>query len=569
MVVLTACALFLESFGVILTIPILEGIDSHSPIIQYYKSFFEFINISFTLQNCLLTAVVLIWFRGFFFITKDVLISHMMKNMLIDWRQQLITKSFEIPYQKFISKSSGFFTNVLVNESSMVIMGFEVFSTFLVTVLMVLVYLIIPFLISPSLFLWLLCLMLPLFFVLRYLVRKTKILSTNMTKSNESLQRVLIESISNYKYLKATRLYGRMSEQIFKHSVSAAKKMFNIQVIQSVSTRNINVPMAATIVAFIVYRNVIVNNESITSQFILAGMLYKSFISVGELQSLFQKLMRRWGGIKLIEHFEKDLNENWEPEDDKEIFDTPENNDIEIDSVSFAYDNSKPLLDNININIKENTSVAIVGESGAGKSTLANMLTGLLSPSSGRCTIGGIDYGRINREKSVFKIGYITQESVIFNDTVLNNITFWDEPMTQEKIKRAENAAKKAHIHSFISEQPEGYHSLLGEGGINVSGGQRQRISIARELYMEPDILIFDEATSALDSATEIEIQKNIDELRGQNTIVIIAHRLSTIRNLDKIFVLDKGRIVEEGSYDELLQKGGVFKKMVDTQLGA
>ena len=161
-------------------------------------------------------------------------------------------------------------------------------------------------------------------------------------------------------------------------------------------------------------------------------------------------------------------------------------------------------------------------------------------------------------------IGYVTQESLIFNDTVHNNVSLWDDDCSS--LKKVKPAATTAHAAEFIEDLPHAYETLLGDNGMKISGGQRQRVSIARELYKDARVLIFDEGTSALDTESETIIQQNIDELRGNTTLILIAHRLSTVRNCDMIFVLDEGRVFEEGTYDYLYAMRGRFTQMVDQQ---
>jgi subfamily B ATP-binding cassette protein MsbA len=206
-----------------------------------------------------------------------------------------------------------------------------------------------------------------------------------------------------------------------------------------------------------------------------------------------------------------------------------------------------------------------VGESGSGKTTLVNILTGLLQPTGGKLLVDGVDLERYNKETFQRRIGYITQEPVIFNDSIFNNVTFWDEP-TEANQRRFIDALQKASIYDMVMAQPLKGDALLGNNGINVSGGQKQRLSIARELYKEVDFLFMDEATSALDSETEKEIQENIEKLKGQYTIVIIAHRLSTIKDADRIVLLNRGEIEQVGDFDQLCAVSPVFKKMVALQ---
>lgn len=239
---------------------------------------------------------------------------------------------------------------------------------------------------------------------------------------------------------------------------------------------------------------------------------------------------------------------------------------IDLDySVRTEDNNQLQILRNINLKISKNEIVAVVGESGSGKTTLVNLLAGLLIPSKGSVLIDGKDSLKINIMSYQNRIGYITQEPVIFDDTVYNNVTNWSE-YNEVNIARFWEALTKAQIDSFVKELPLALNSRLGNNGINLSGGQRQRISIARELFKDIDILFMDEATSALDSETERVIQKSIDSLKGKYTIVMIAHRLSTIKNADTVIVMDKGEIESKGTYEDLLNTSVSFSKMVELQ---
>jgi subfamily B ATP-binding cassette protein MsbA len=183
----------------------------------------------------------------------------------------------------------------------------------------------------------------------------------------------------------------------------------------------------------------------------------------------------------------------------------------------------------------------------------------------GQMSIDGINREDLDIKTYQQKIGYITQDPVIFNDTVFNNVSFWSDPTIENK-KRFENALTKASLYDYIQGLPEKEHTILGHNGINLSGGQKQRISIARELFKEIDILILDEATSALDSETEKIIQENIDHLKGQYTILIVAHRLSTIRNATRIVLMRDGEIAQIGNFQELSKSVPHFKRMVELQ---
>jgi subfamily B ATP-binding cassette protein MsbA len=215
--------------------------------------------------------------------------------------------------------------------------------------------------------------------------------------------------------------------------------------------------------------------------------------------------------------------------------------------------------------LQKNETWAFVGESGSGKTTLVNMIAGLLSPSQGEMWINNFDRKDLKFSDLRKRIGYITQEPVIFNDSIFNNVTFWAEP-TEENLARFWQALAMASIDEFVKQLPGDKDSMLGDNGLLISGGQKQRISIARELYKQVEMLILDEATSALDSETERAIQTNIDALKGQYTILMVAHRLSTVRNADVIVMMDKGLVVDMGTFEELQVRNVRFRKMVELQ---
>jgi ABC-type multidrug transport system fused ATPase/permease subunit len=243
---------------------------------------------------------------------------------------------------------------------------------------------------------------------------------------------------------------------------------------------------------------------------------------------------------------------------------------IEFQNVCFAYDEEDgDVLHNVDISIPVNSTVALVGESGAGKSTLVDMLTLMLRPRRGEIRIDDVPGCEIDLTSWRSQIGYVSQETVVFDDTIANNISLWqgdieDDPALRERVI---DAARRANAHHFIEDFSNGYQTVVGDRGVRLSGGQKQRLFVARELFKQPNLLLLDEATSDLDTASEQHIQDSIDALQGEVTVVIIAHRLSTVKNADRVYVLDEGRVIEEGSYHELrARENGEFREMVEMQ---
>jgi subfamily B ATP-binding cassette protein MsbA len=237
-------------------------------------------------------------------------------------------------------------------------------------------------------------------------------------------------------------------------------------------------------------------------------------------------------------------------------------NRIEFRDTSFAY-NTEEVLKNISFSIPKGKMVAIVGQSGAGKSTTADLLCRFYDPQGGGVFIDGLDIRDYTLESLRRQMGIVTQEAILFNDTVFNNIAFGIDNAKEEDVIFA---AKVANAHEFISQMEEGYQTNIGDRGSRLSGGQRQRISIARAVLKNPPILILDEATSSLDTESEKLVQDAIQKLMLNRTSLVIAHRLSTIQHADEIIVLSAGRIVQRGSHQELISQKGIYKKLCDMQ---
>jgi ATP-binding cassette subfamily B protein len=240
---------------------------------------------------------------------------------------------------------------------------------------------------------------------------------------------------------------------------------------------------------------------------------------------------------------------------------------ISFRDVTFRYGGAEapPILDGISFDVAPNRKIAIVGRSGAGKSTLVKCLAGLLEPTGGAIYYDGIELTTLNYRDLRRNIGFVLQENHLFDDTIARNIAFGELEPDMDAVMWA---ARAANAHEFIESLPLGYDTRIGESGIAISGGQRQRVAIARALYYRPPVLVFDEATSALDTESERAVQENIDQLLEGRTAFIIAHRLTTVRNSDWIVVLEKGRVVEQGTHDDLIDRRGLYYYLCGQQLG-
>ena len=236
---------------------------------------------------------------------------------------------------------------------------------------------------------------------------------------------------------------------------------------------------------------------------------------------------------------------------------------IKFDHVNFSYNDKTETLKDINISIEAGKMIAFVGPSGAGKTTITYMLPRLYDINEGAITIDGIDIRDVTVESLRSQIGIVMQDTYMFNTTIRENLLFARSDATDEELI---SACRTSNIHDFIESLPNGYDTIVGERGIKLSGGEKQRLSIARALLKDPRIVILDEATSSLDSVSESLIQEAIKPLLKDRTSLVIAHRLSTIMSADRIYVVEAGRIVEQGTHNELLKQGGVYKELCDKQ---
>ena len=246
--------------------------------------------------------------------------------------------------------------------------------------------------------------------------------------------------------------------------------------------------------------------------------------------------------------------------DGKEI--KPQSCDIALEHVSFSYDKRK-IIDDVSLSIPQRTTTAIVGPSGGGKSTLCNLIARFWDVDAGRVTLGGVDVKEYSMNSLMSNFSFVFQTVYLFADTIENNIKFGRQDATHEEVVEA---AKKACCHDFISQLPDGYNTVIAEGGSTLSGGQKQRISIARAIMKDAPIVILDEATANVDPENEKELMDAVAALTKEKTIIMIAHRLKTVRHADRIVVVDKGRIVQQGTHEQLMQQEGIYRRFVDAR---
>lgn len=475
--------------------------------------------------------------------------------------------AMRLPYQDFENQRSGETLSILTKareDCSNFISGFVnvLFST---TVGIVFVT-IVAFKLSPYLPLVYLLGAISLAFLTSFLSRKIKSIQKNIIKETTSLAGSTTESLRNIELVKSLGLtkqeIGRLNDTTMKILKLELRKVKSIRAISFIQGTYVNFLQQVIMFALIYF----VFHDKITVGQLMMMQMYSFFI-FGPLQELGNIIMtyrEAEASLFNLEHlFEQKVE--YQPVNPKQIDSITS---LQFDRVKFQHQSAKhPALEDISFDVKRGETIAFVGPSGSGKTTLVKLLVGLYPPSSGHIYYNRIEGDQVDFEKLRNQIGFVTQDTQLFSGTIKENLLFVNPEASEEMMI---NALKQASAYSILSRADSGLETIIGEAGLKLSGGERQRLSIARSLIRKPDLIIFDEATSALDSITEEQISNTIREItsKKQHITVMIAHRLSTIMHADRIYVLEKGNIVETGSHFDLLDLKGLYYAMWRQQIG-
>ncbi len=393
-------------------------------------------------------------------------------------------------------------------------------------------------------------------------IRKATTLSQ---KKMAEMTNILKETISGSRIVKAFAMENFEIKKFMQKNYEFFKANVKLIAATVASSPIMELVGAISLSMVIVYGNIKIKSGEMTTGTFMTYItnVLLLYSPIRRLNKVNNELQQAMSALKRVFSLMDEKNPIKSPEKPEKF---PENIEkVEFKNVSFSYDGKKKVLDNVNLLARKGETIAIVGSSGDGKSTLVNLIPRFYDCTDGEITVNGIDIKKFNLHDLRNNIGIVTQETILFDDTVFNNIAYGRSDIPLEKV---EEAAKLAYAHDFIIKMKKGYHTNIGESGVFISGGQRQRLAIARALLKNPPILILDEATSALDTESEVLVQKALENLMKNRTTFVIAHRLSTIRNADRIYVISKGKIVEVGTHEELLRKNGVYRKLYNIQFG-
>ena len=551
-----------ESIGVTLFLPLLQNGFGDDRLSRALKSVFGFFGLEYSFILVLSFIPVFFTFRA---LALTVYISYYGKisnNLVVSLRQNILGKIFTADYLYLLKKEIGYINNAVVREIERVVDAFDKLANILKFTLYGIVYAVLAFSILDlrvaSVITAVGIIVIPL---LKRLNLLTNHLSVEISNLHGKFHSIMIQALSKLKYLKATGGYRKVYEIMDRENKGIGRLKFRLFFWQSMP-RNVLELLIIFCVVGLLYYYIVILHRPINEMVFLVLLFLLAARQILNAQTAYRKFLACMGSIEIFKAIENELVNN---EEDLKLDGVLADFEKEIvfKDVAMIFPNGKVGLEGVNLTIKPKEMIAFVGHSGSGKSTIANMATGLLKPTSGGIYFGNADYSEINMKDLREKIGYVTQEDVIFNASIRENISLWDENVEGERLKQV---IEMAHINNFVENLPKREEELLGDNGFDISGGQRQRLTIARELYKDVKLLILDEATSSLDTKSEKRIYENLKKYKGVKTMLVIAHRLSTVKNADYIYVLDEGRVVEEGRYDELIIKGGEFKRMIEDQ---
>lgn len=570
---LTAAAALAEGLGITMLLPLLRAIDTgeHTSDIgaaeQVLQDMLSWIGLADSVVGILIFIAGLFVAKGVLKFAEQGYRGYLQARLLRELKSQLFDAYSEMRYRHYLRRNTGHFINVINEQVNRFFKSFEHFAGFTSQAIITTSYFTFAFVLTWRFAVMAVGIGLILLLLFRVLNRYVRRLSRRTSTEMSHLNKLLVQTLQSFKYIAATG----QTKQLRSSVMDSIRRFTGYQLRQRLArafTRASKEPASVLLIVAIIAIQVIWLQEPLAPIFVSLLLFHRGMQAIMAVQGEWQSTMDLVGSVEMVDD---ELQEVWaEKEATGEHKLEALHQGIEFRNVSFAYDRDENnVLHDISASIPVNTTVALVGESGAGKSTLVDMIPLMLRPSQGDIYIDKIPGQNVDLASWRAQIGYVSQETVVFDDTVANNICLWagDEGQDAELRAHVEEAAYQAHAHHFIKDLPNGYQTVVGERGVRLSGGQRQRLFIARELFKQPNVLILDEATSALDTESERYIQKSIDSLKGAMTVIIIAHRLSTIKNVDRIFVLDDGSLVEEGNYEALTNRvNSRFREMVEMQ---
>ena len=511
-----------------------------------------------------LSVVVIFLFRGFFFYGQSYLISYVGQRVVIDIRREVFKKIQRLSMAFYDKNKTGTIMSYVTNDVNALQTGLVDNIVEMITEGVILVASIVAMIyLDWKLFLFSLCTFPVVIMFIDFFGKKIRASGGKIQGATADLTSVLQEVVSSARVIKSFVREDYEIERFETQNMHNFRAQMKYVKLSATLTPTIEFVAAIGVTMILWFGGNSVIDGDITAGALVAFLTYAVNISnpikrlsrvIANIQKALAAADRVFDVLDLPELIQNKPNAQLLPH---------VKGSVSFNNVSFAYNTDEPILDDVSFSATPGQVVALVGPSGAGKSTVASLLPRFYDVTGGSIVIDGLDIRDVTMESLREQVGIVPQETMLFNGSVYDNILYGRLDATEEEVMAA---SKAANAHNFISELPNGYDTQLGDRGVNISGGQRQRIAIARAILKNPQILILDEATSALDTESERVVQEALDRLMVGRTSFVIAHRLSTIKNADKILVMEKGKIVEEGNHDELMAKDGLYAHLYQIQ---
>lgn len=543
-----------------------------SNILEYTEDYFNYYLSNQLETDISSTLILVVGIVIFFFLMKNLFnylalynITFVKNGLLKNLRENLYSKVLNMPISYFLNKKKGdLMSRITADILEIQTSYLSILELMVREPLTIIFTLIVMFTISPQLTLFV-TLFIPISgFIISIIGKKLRKDSKEVQQQQSNFLSIIDETISGQKVIKSF-----LSENFFHNKFKSINNLLYRFSNKVINRKNLAGPfsefMGILVIGVLLWfgGKMVLINETIsgTTFIVFMGLAYNILTPAKNLSKSFYSIKK---GNAAAERVFEIIEYNKNKYDENRTLDFKKfKKNITFNNVEFSYGEVK-ILDKISFTINKGESVALVGSSGSGKTTIANLLNGFFGPTSGNILIDDISISNITKESLYRNISIVTQESILFNDTILNNIRIGNLEASKEDIIEA---SKEANAHEFIQEQLNSYDTTIGDYGNNLSGGQKQRLTIARAMLKSPSILILDEATSSLDSESEKKIQNAIDKLMHGKTSLIIAHKFSTIKKCDKIILIDKGRIIAQGTHQELINSNSSYKNMNELQI--
>ena len=513
--------------------------STHTPstLEQIVSNFFAFIGIQPTVSMLLILFVLSIVLKSALVLTANRQVGYMVAQVATDLRLSLLRAIFSSKWQYFIHQPAGAFTNAFATEASRSASAYLFAMRIMARILNALVYITVALMVAWQATLIALSAGIIILYLLKMLVRYAKQAGRNQTEQLKRLLSLMTDTLQSIKPLKAMAREDTIKNMLEFETINLNSALQQ-QVFSKEALRALQEPLTTIFFAFGLYMALMWLDLPMANVLVMVYMLSKILKTLQRAQREQQSMViaeSAYWSMRLRIKEAKEQRELWGMDGIKPVF----KRELRLKNISFSYDNHV-VLKNISLNIPWGSFAAIYGPSGMGKTTVADLISGLLLPDSGHILIDDIPLEQIEIRAWRKMIGYVPQETLLFNDSIYINITLGDETFSESDV---EIALKKAGAWNFISELPEGIHTVTGERGSRLSGGQRQRITIARALVHKPRLLILDEATSALDRSSEMAICDTLKQLKGELTILAISHHNALVEEADIAFMLENGSV--------------------------